>query len=201
MKKKLVIAVDLDDVLSFTAEGWVAYTNETWGTNLTTDDYDEDWVKVWNVELTEALKRREMVFASGIISKIYHRNDAKPVLKQLAIKYRLVVVTSRLEIVRTETLAWLNRHFTKIFDEVTFTGFYDGTGREAVKSTKADLLKEIGADYLIDDQPKHCLSAAEVGIKVLLFGDYKWNQVDALPAGVVRVKDWPEVARYFDAKS
>lgn len=36
------IAVDLDDVLSASVPGFVAYSNKRWGTTLTLDDYDED---------------------------------------------------------------------------------------------------------------------------------------------------------------
>ena len=40
------------------------------------------------------------------------------------------------------------------------------------KLTKGMLAKEIKADYLIDDQLKHCSAAAELGIPALLFGVY-----------------------------
>ena len=50
---------------------------------------------------------------------------------------------------------------------------------------------------MIDDQPKHCLSAAECGVEALLFGNYRWNQLADLPDRVTRVQDWEEVERYF----
>lgn len=195
---KQIIAVDLDDVLSCTALGWLAYSNKTWQSNLTLEDYDEDWVKVWGVNLPEALRRREMLFKSGLYNDYVHIKEARPVLEQLAKRYRLVVVTSRVEDVRESTFTWLETHFRGIFDEITFTGFYENHKYESIKLTKAGLLKDIAASYLIDDQPKHCIAAAESGIKALLFGEYPWNRTSKSPSGVVRVKDWPAVARYFD---
>jgi hypothetical protein len=53
----------------------------------------------------------------------------------------------------------------------------------------------------IDDQPKHCVAAADIGIKALLFGEYSWNRTDTLPVGVARVKDWVAVLQYFDEQS
>jgi uncharacterized HAD superfamily protein len=67
--------------------------------------------------------------------------------------------------------------------------------------TKTKILAEIGANYLIDDQPKHCIAAAEAGITALLFGDYKWNKDIELKTNMVRVKNWQEVTEYFDGRS
>lgn len=200
MTRKQIIAIDIDDVLTYTAAGWVEFTNETWGTNFSVDDYSEDWIGVWNVPLADALKRREIVFKSGVHGRFRHNRNAEPVLDEIAKKHRLIIITSRVELVRVETLEWLDKHFDGIFDKVIFTGFYDNDKPESVNVSKADILKDLGADYLIDDQLKHCIASAKAGIKCLLYGDYKWNQTNSLPAGVVRVKDWSEVGRYFDAK-
>jgi 5'(3')-deoxyribonucleotidase len=198
---KPIVAIDLDDVLSHTAEGWVAYSNKTWGMSLLPDDYDENWVRVWGVAYQEALKRREIVYRSGIIAKFKHHDDAKLVLTKLAGQYRLFVVTSRLKIAKEETFKWLQNHFGNLFEDIRFSGFYDNSGLDAINMTKADILKEIGASYLIDDQPKHCLAAADAGITAILFGEHRWSRVNKLPPGVVRIKSWLEVEKYFDAKN
>ncbi len=53
------------------------------------------------------------------------------------------------------------------------------------------------ADIMIDDLPKHCLSAVDHGVEALLFGDYTWNQNDGLGEAVHLVKDWKAVEDYF----
>jgi hypothetical protein len=44
------IAVDVDDVLSQSAKGFVAYSNQRWGTKPTVDDYDDHWAEMWKIE-------------------------------------------------------------------------------------------------------------------------------------------------------
>ena len=66
--------------------------------------------------------------------------------------------------------------------------------------TKAELCQKLGVDCLIDDQLKHCIGVAELGMEAILFGDYGWNQSEALPTGVRRVVSWKGVEEYFDGK-
>ena len=197
---KKTIAVDVDDVLAASAEGWVKYSNETWGTNLKLEDYQEDWAQTWGVDYDESERRATIIHETGVMDTYGHFPDAKEVLTELAESYRLVVTTSRMEAVREGTIAWLDQYYGGIFEDVHLAGFYDkGNQYEGLQMTKAGLLQSIGADYLIDDQPKHCFAAAEVGMEALLFGDYKWNRaLDTIPKGVVWCKNWAEVKKFFD---
>ncbi len=198
--QKPIIAVDLDDVLTNNAQAFADFSNATWGTKLTADDFDEDWNRVWGTELEETRRRAELFHSDGVFDGFMHKKDALSVLTKLHKSYALVIATSRREVVRSITESWLERHYAGLFSGVYFTGFFDGKhGAEALKKTKKDLVIEIGANYLIDDQPKHCFGAAEAGLKAVLFGDYRWNQVARLPKGVARCSSWLEVGRYFDA--
>lgn len=200
-KTKPIIAVDIDDVLADNAGGFIAFSNKRWGTHLTVDDYDEHWGKMWQLDKAEEIEQRAIEFhASGIIGMYKHVAEAKPVLLKLSHRYKLVIVTSRRSVVTEETHAWLDSYFKDIFADIYFAGFYDNQ-RLGFHHTKAELCKEIGVSYLIDDQLKHCLAAAAIGIETLLFGNYKWNQTDKpLHKGVTRVDDWNEIADYFKAK-
>ena len=124
-------------------------------------------------------------------------DGAKEALAELGKNFKLVIITTRMTVVNQLTKDWLDLHYPGIFDEVVFSGFYDKLTPDSKYKTKGELAKEAGASYLIDDQPKHVIAAAKLGIKGLLFGDYGWNRVDTLPDGVVRVKDWKEVLMYF----
>ena len=53
----------------------------------------------------------------------------------------------------------------------------------------------------IDDQLNHCLVVAEAGWTATMFGDYAWNGAKVLPPGVMRVKDWSAVEKFFDEQS
>lgn len=198
---KKVIAVDIDDVLSNFAQELIALSNQKWGTNLTLDDYTEHWGEMWKVDDEIVKKRSDELHDAELAFKLKHSSDARPILKKLSKKYRLVLVTSRRQVITQETKVWIDKFFKDIFEDLHFTGFYDTKNHASVQiqSTKVEILKQVGADYLIDDQPKHCFAAARTGIKALLFGVYPWNQnIKELPKGVIRVKNWQEVLEYFN---
>ena len=198
---KPIIAVDIDDVLAANAEGFVEFSNKRWGTNLTVEDYDEHWGRVWQVNQKEWEKRNEDYVNLGVMRTYRHFNEAKPILKKLGARYKLVVVTSRRIQQKKDTLDWIDRYFKDIFDDIHFTGIWDKIQHSANNVTKTELIKRLGADYLIDDQPKHCITAAEAGITALVFGDYTWNHNIELKPRMIRAKNWQEVLEYFDAES
>ncbi len=197
---KPTLAIDIDDVLAANAAGFVKFSNERWGTNLTVDDYDEHWAKVWQVDDEESERRAALWHEGKIVSRYEHFPEAEVVLGKLHEKFRIIVVTSRRRMIEPETRAWINTHFAGLVDDIHFAGFYDSTDRvsEKLKMTKADILTELQVDYFIDDQPKHVFGAASVGISSILFGDYSWNQVEGLPEDVTRCASWGDVANYFE---
>jgi len=197
------IAVDLDDVLSASAEGFVAFSNEQWGTTLTAEEYSEEWAVVWGCSLEEAQRRSDLFHQSGAVDGYKHFPHAIPVLRALAKRFDMSVVTSRQSLLQPKTDSWLDRHFTGIFQEIHYAGMWDTDDHveHALKQTKADVCQRIGANYLIDDQLKHCIGVAECGVKAILFGDYRWNRAVELPPGVTRAATWDDVARYFDVES
>jgi 5'(3')-deoxyribonucleotidase len=201
--KKPTIAVDIDDVLAANAEGFVKFSNERWGTHLTVDDFTENWAEMWQVEHDEWIARRHQVIDSRVHLTYRSFDEALPVLKRLAKKYKLVIVSSRSKQISKDTTEWIERYFGDVFSEIHYAKIWDDMDQpidEKIKLTKKDVLQQVGADYLIDDQIKHCVAAAEAGIKALLFGDYAWNKLTNLPDGVTRVKDWAGVEEYFRAK-
>lgn len=196
---KKTIAVDVDDVLAAEAEFVVAYSNEHWGHQLSMDDYSENWGAMWNTDWDEVVRRADVLHQSDIVMMYKALEGARDVLEELAKKYKLVILTSRRKIVQAETAKWLNQNFGDLFEEVHYTGFWDSQEEKGHLLTKGQLSKDIGADYLIDDQPKHCLAAAEVGVKTILFGEYSDSKkLTETRSGISRCKDWQSVRKYFD---
>ncbi len=189
--KRHTIAVDIDDVVAAHIPEFIRYSNEHYGTNLDVDSYSDDWPTLWGIPLDETLERARR-FHDDTISGYEKIEDAEPVLKRLAEKYTLYVVTARQSYTIEATHAWINQHFGGVFTETHFVPW----GTKGV--TKADICKQIGADYLIDDQPRHCNIAAEEGLTALLFGDYQWVNKDEIHADIVMVNDWQAVAGYFN---
>jgi 5'(3')-deoxyribonucleotidase len=202
--RRKTIAVDIDDVLSATVEGVVEFANKRWKMNIKPDDYTEEWAVFFNLPIDETIRRIQVIVDSGVYGHHRHLDHTLPVLTALKRHYNLVAVTSRRSVLKPETDGWLAERFPGIFTDVRYAGFWDGEHDilTALSRTKAELCKELGAEYLIDDQIKHCVGAAQAGVKALLFGRYAWNRTGrTLPKNIVRVADWKEVEGYFRAKS
>jgi len=193
--RRLRIAVDIDDVLAENAAGFVAFSNQRWGTHLSVDDYDEHWAKMWSVDNEEVERRATEFHESAAIRGYGHIGDAYEVLQQLSKRHHLIIATSRRLQMKADTLAWIDEHFPGIFtsDTVHFAGIWDDVNDQSAVMTKADLITQIGADVLIDDQLKHCLAVADTGRYALLFGRYGWNDTADLPDRVRRCLNWSDV--------
>lgn len=193
--RRLRIAVDIDDVLAENAIGFVTFSNERWGTRLSVDDYNEHWSEMWRIDSEEAERRAHIFHDSGVIRGYAHIGGAEEVLRNMSRVHHLMITTSRRLQVQSDTLLWIEEHFPGIFasSAVYFSGLWDTVHEGSHKLTKTELITQINADVLIDDQLKHCLAVSETGRNAILFGDYTWNRADSLPDKVVRCHSWSEV--------
>jgi hypothetical protein len=193
---KEVLALDIDDVTVRQVEGFVAWSNETWGTNLTANDYSEAWHELWGISPDEVEVRKKLYFTDEIIGKLEVIEGAAEGITALAGLKRIVGVTSRRESLRPITEQALELIAPGAVDNVIFaTYFHEG---QKITRSKAEICQEIGATHLIDDHLKHCLAVSKIGVRAVLFGDYAWNHSeDELPNSIVRAKDWPEVLAHF----
>ena len=159
---KPLIAVDIDDVLAFHAKAMVAYSNKTYGTNLTIDDYSEHWSNMWQLDHAQTRVRADEYHQTDDMLHYDHHQDAKDVLSNLAHAYRLIIVTARRTDVVGITEQWVKRYFGDIFEAIHHAGIWDKKISDgSYTATKADLCVSLGVDYLIDDQSKHCNAAAK----------------------------------------
>lgn len=199
MQDRLTIAIDIDDVLADNAAGFVKFSNEHYGTNLTVEDYDEHWAEVWKVDYDEVAKRADDFHHSGVFASYTPNEHAKSVLSRLSERFNLIIVTSRRLQVRNDTVKWIATHYPGIFQDnhIYFANIWDEIDKTSIQKTKAGLVKELGASFLIDDQLKHCVATAEAGLTGLLFGNYCWNRAEKLHNNVIRVDDWAAVEDYF----
>ncbi|MDQ3065065.1 MAG: hypothetical protein M3Q36_02235 [bacterium] len=196
--KKPIIAVDIDDVLSQSVSAMLRFSQELYGQSLSHDDYDEDLSIMWQVSKEEAEERWLKFLEQEPMRHYDVIESAVDVLTKLKQKYTLLAVTSRRQSLVEITEEWLESNYPNVIDKVVSSRIY-GEGKDNAHSlTKAEILQEVEADYLVDDQFKHCLGATEVGVKALLFGGYPWNNHQILPQGIVRVKDWQAVLEYFE---
>ncbi len=193
---KPVIAVDFDDVLTPHHVGLLAWYNKSYGTKLTIANYHGLEPGPWGVRTdSEAILRVQKYFDSTEFKSEQPYDAAGEVLRQLADRYSLIVVTGRDHMIEEATKEWLTEHHPGLFVSIHFTAQYNLEGKSR---SKADLVHSERIEYLIEDSLTNLKEVVAVGAKGVLFGDYPWNQTDSLPSGIVRCKDWQAVQEYFD---
>ena len=189
------IAIDIDNVLAASAESFVVISNKLFGDHITFADFNEDWQKMWGVSHEEAERRGEVLRANKYQKDYLPVEGAVQAITELGKQYKLVLVTSRRKFAEELTRNWLKQHFDYPFEQIVFADFWDDfqKSKDGHLRHKGDLFTQVGANFVIDDQLKHCVAAAEQGVQAILFGDYPWNETDELPEGIVRYKNWAEV--------
>lgn len=192
--RKLVIAIDLDDVVHDTVGDIVSYYNKTHGTILEIADYYSfDRLEAWGSTDPEVVARQINAYlhTADYMQSGPHPETAE-ILKRLHEKYSLVIVTGRPDFVVEPTKKWLQVHLSGVFTDVIHTSFYKQfNGGKSLR--KIDVCKDIQAKILIDDHAGHIAEVAAGGIDGILFGDYPWSHIEKLPNNVTRAASWHEI--------
>ena len=116
---------------------------------------------------------------------------ARENLLKLKEHFELHVVTARPHNVREQTISWVKEHYDGIFCDFHFGNLYGMTGE---RKKKSQICKEIGAVGLVDDSAGYAMDCAVNGIKVVLFGNYAWNNATVEHDLIARADSW-ETAR------
>ncbi len=196
---KKVIAVDIDEVLVPHNAPLADLHNRLFGSNHTIDDYHDDWPSLWGVDRDEAEKRARIWWDSKEW-KNRHKHPIQGsagVLERLQKSYELVVITGRSKNTAKFTEKWLDEYFPSIFKKAHFVGIWEeGLGRN-----KAEVCRTAGVNYMIEDSLEQSFACAKAGVKVLLFGNYNWNQYYGSDANITKVNSWADVEKYFDGQA
>lgn len=185
---KPIIAIDCDDVIIETAPSTLVYYNNTYGTTVELKDFYSNEDSVWGADSNTAIERINNYLNSQEFQEQRPFQEAIKVVMELAEQYELHLVTGRHDFLTEATTNMLHTYFPNIFKSVEFTNFFSDNPR-----SKAAVCSNLHAVYLIDDNLHHATVVAEAGIKVLLYGDYPWNEADNLHPNIRRVKDWYEI--------
>lgn len=168
--KKLVIAIDCDDVLVPATEFCVSLYNARFGTNVQLKDAHNGSSPEWGADRGEVIHRLMLIQSSADFASIEPFKEAIEVCGRLSLEHELHIVTGRHEKAFQATIQMADRFFPDMFTKVHHIGA-DGN--------KGDLCAAISADILIDDNPKHLADASLIGVKHLLwFGEYIWSGKD-----------------------
>lgn len=200
--KSLVIAVDCDDVLVPTSEAIVRDYNRRFGTNVTLGDmYKPATLATWGTDSDDvAIERVNEFLRSEEHAQITPDKETVRIVTSLASQYELHLITGRADFLKEVTRRLLDTYFPNCFQSIEHTNYVLPSTSTAVRRSKGQICKSIGADVLIDDHLVHGHDALEAQLeRVILFGDYPWNQQEKLPATIVRCTDWNAVASELDS--
>lgn len=199
MTKKQIIAFDCDDVIVATGSLLVEYYNKLHGTNVQAKDfYSKDYKCVWMADSATVAHDLFAYILTDECASLLPMDGASDVLRELAKKYTLYIVTGRPGYTEKATNAWIDKYLPGIFEKVVFTNFFKANNSRGATRTKADVCRELGAEYLVDDHLAHIRNVAKQGVAGLLFGNLSWEQVGELPPKAVKVDDWNGLRKYFN---
>ena len=188
--KKPVIAIDFDDCIVSTMPRVRDYYHDAFGIDIPLKDIYSSDPAIWQAPSPIAISRVDGFMMSREYQSGTPFSDALTALPELARKYELHVVTGRPDPLEDLTIAYCDRYFPGIFTSYEFTNHFGATRRP-----KAQVCADLGATYLIDDHLHHADGVALAGTKVLLFGNYPWNEREELHANITRVRDWAAVLK------
>ncbi len=187
--KRLVIAVDCDDVLVPSTKLIVDIYNQQYGTSVRLEGAQTSKNPEWQASREEIAQRIYDIQLTDQYTQAKPFSDAVEACRRLATTHELHLVTARPDMVMPVTMAMLEKYFADIFTEIEHVGL-DGS--------KGEVCQRLQADILIDDNYKHLEAARECGLECLLwFGDYPW-QGPVADELVMRCRTWQEVEQEID---
>lgn len=192
MKKtpKLIIGIDLDDVVFDFNNALHAYHNKKYGTSVSRKDITSyDIEKVWNCTAEEASEKVFEFYSTSEHDAAMPVAGASEALTSLKKVHELHVISSRGDQIADLTLRWIEKNFPGHFKSVNLTNQYFGI-KEKVQS-KADVCRELYIDVMIEDSLSQAKEIAMIVSRVFLL-DCPWNQGE-LPNNVMRVYSWADI--------
>lgn len=186
--RKLVIAIDCDDVLFPGAESMVNIYNRLYGTRVSLSRAYESGNEEWQASDEDKISRLSEIQLSDEYNQLAPIDGSVGAIHQLASQHELHLVTARPIQVSEATSRLTERFFPGYFSKI----HHVGTG------SKGFICSALRADLLIDDNYKHLIDASSHGVSNLYwFGDYPWQikKPDELGAldQIVKCRIWQDV--------
>ena len=190
--RRLVIAVDCDDVLVATTPFFVDTYNRQYGTQVTLTDAHSADDAVWGAPQDVVNERIAKIMTTKEYAELGPTQDEVGILTELSKHHELHLVTARRPEEKVLTQSMLDRDLPGVFSSKEFVGW---------AGSKGDVCKRIGADMLIDDNARHLHGAIQQGLPkngAILFGAYDWNSASSSHEDLTHCTTWPEVKCCID---
>ncbi|XP_006828604.2 uncharacterized protein LOC18423926 [Amborella trichopoda] len=197
MPQKLNVAVDVDEVLGSFLSALNKFIAARYASNHLVSEYHVyEFFRIWNCSRSEADIRVHEFFTTPYFKTGIHPiPGARRALMNMSTYCNLSVVTSRQNAIKDHTIEWIEKHYPGLFQEIHFGNHFALDGKSRPKS---EICRSLGAQVLIDDNPRYALECAEEGMKVLLFdydNTYPWSKTGSATSHplVTKVHNWQEV--------
>ncbi len=190
--KRLVIAVDCDDVLVRTTPYFVDAYNVQYGTAVKYSDAHGIDPVAWEADQQEVLSRWASLTETDAYKQLQPDPEEAAILRELALQHELHLITARKEEERAFTQSMLDRELSGVFTSMEFVGW---------GGSKGQVCQRIHADVLIDDNVSHLHDALAHGLPAggaIAFGDYEWNKAETNHKDLVHCHDWVAVKKVID---
>lgn len=186
--KRLIIAVDCDDVLIRTTPFFINAYNRKYGTSVTLEQaHNVDDKKLWGVDKETLEGRLAELMETDEYKSLRPSREEGAILTELSKHHELHVITARRAHERELTQLMLDTYLPNVFTSLELVGF---TG------SKGEVCERIHADVLIDDNARHIEDAIQHGLPAqggILFGDYPWNTQPDPSTGLTECHSWSDV--------
>lgn len=192
MPKRLIIAIDCDDVLVPTTEYLVTQYNKLYKAQVQLRDAHLDnnpeWVAVGKQKVLERLHSIQLSKGFQALSPFA---DAVEVVNALAQEHELHLLTARSLEVADTTNKMIERYFKGCFTGVQHVG---------VDLPKGVICAQLHADVMIDDNLNYLRSVVKQSIPLAIwFGDFPWQHEHANELhSVQRCSNWAVVREVID---
>ena len=188
--KKLVIAIDCDDVIINASEYIVKTYNQLYGTKVQLETAHSSANPAWQADRTEVFRRLHGIQQGKGFEVIPPRSDAIESINRLAAHHDLHLVTARDAVITGVTESMVAAHFGGCFKAIHHVGS---------DNSKGSVCKHIGAQVLVDDNSKHLFDALEHGVELAIwFGDYPWQTSQEFDEHIERAGDWIAAERMIN---
>ena len=188
--KRLVIAIDCDDVLIHTTEFVANIYNQLYGTHVALRSAHDSRNPEWAADRDTVLSRIAEIQHMPEYGAIKPDTNTIKVVERLSGKHELHMVTARHDEVLDVTETMIDMYFAGAFTSINHTG----------DSSKGDMCSALSADIMVDDSLKHLITARDCGVQWRVwFGSYPWQAgADDVTAYTSRARDWLDVEREIE---
>ncbi len=178
------IAFDIDGVVADTIGAFLREAREKYGIFIKYEDIKEyELSKAVNMKEEILIELAKRILYEPLEMGIRPIKGAIEVLKRLSDKVELLFVTARPDKEGIER--WLKRYFDKTRFHVIATGRHE---------EKANLLKEYGKRYFVEDRLETCYILKDFQITPIVF-EQPWNRK---PHPFIKIKEWKELEKLIE---